>query len=334
MSEIPGGDRRDDDQRPVPLDKPVPPAEPSPGATPPPSPAGGAYPPSEGQPGPYPPPPPAGGAYPPPPGQYPPPPAGQYPPPPGGQYPPPPAGQYPPPGGGYPAAVQPSPVGEAMSYGWGKFTTNGGVFVAAALIWVVVAAVAVSLVGLVFGGLAGVTDPDGDGSGLAGVGFSFGWIVVNAVFWLAAYLVQAAFVRVSLHLTYGRPARLGDFFSFERSGPVVLTALLLAGVNLVVSLVSWFPLVGWLLPAVVNFLLLFTLWFVIDKDLSPVDALRSSVQLVTANLGTTILFYLLGFLILAAGAALCGVGLLIALPVVLVATSYLYRRLLGEPIAP
>ena len=36
----------------------------------------------------------------------------------------------------------------------------------------------------------------------------------------------------------------------------------------------------------------------------------------------------------AAPLILCGVGLLVAVPVVLVATSYLYRRLLGEPIAP
>lgn len=330
MSENPGGERRDDEQRPdVPLDKPTPaqPDAPPPGAYPPP-----------------PPPPPAPGGYPPPPaaqGSYPPSPSGG----PGyGQAPPP--GGYPPPSTGYPPAGSPAPagygapsstapIGESLQYGWQKFTTNGGVFVAATLIWLAIAAVVVFLVTLVFGGLSALADPDGDGvSNGMGLGFSFGFVVIYTVAWLVAYLVQAAFVRVSLNLTYGRPVALGDFFRFESSGPVILTALLLAAVNLVVGLVAWIPLIGWLVSVAANLLVLFTLWFVIDKQLSPVDALRSSIRLVTSNLATTILFYLVGGAILWAGAILCGVGLLVAVPVVLVATSYLYRRLLGEPIAP
>lgn len=330
MSENPDGERRDDEPRPaVPLDKPTTPepaAEPQGGYPPPPT--AGSYPP-----------PPAAGAYPPPPasggpspyGQGTPPPAPPVPP--AGAYPPP--GGYPPPAGGYPAPSPTTPIGEALSYGWGKFTTNGGVFIAASLIWVAIAAVALFLVSLVFGGFAGLADPDGDGvpSGM-GLGFSFGYLIITTAFWLLAYLVQAAFIRVSLNLTYGRPARLGDFFSFENSGLVVLAALLLAAINLVVGLVAWIPVIGWLVSVAVNFLVVFTLWFVIDKQLQPVDAVRSSIQLITANLSTTILFYLVGGLILVAGAVLCGIGLLVALPVVLVATSYLYRRLLGEPIAP
>lgn len=302
MSENPGGERRDDEQRPdAPLDKPTP-AQPE--ATPP---VGGAYPP---------PPAPAPGGYPPSTG-----------------YPPPAAGSPAPAGYGAPSST--APIGEALQYGWQKFTTNGGVFVAATLIWLAIAAAVVFLVALVFGGLSALADPDGDGvSNGMGLGFSFGFVVIYTVAWLVAYLVQAAFVRVSLNLTYGRPVGLGDFFRFEGSGPVVLTALLLAAVNLVVGLVAWIPLIGWLVSVAANLLVLFTLWFVIDKQLSPVDALRSSVQLVTSNLGTTVLFYLVGGAIIWAGAILCGVGLLVAVPVVLVATSYLYRRLLGEPIAP
>lgn len=330
MSENPGGERRDDEQRPdAPLDKPTPAqpeATPPVGSAypPPPAPAAGGYPPPAAQ-GSYPPPPPGGPAY----GQTPP--AGGYPPSTG--YPPPAAGSPAPAGYGAPSST--APIGEALQYGWQKFTTNGGVFVAATLIWLAIAAVVVFLVTLVFGGLSALADPDGDGvSNGMGLGFSFGFVVIYTVAWLVAYLVQAAFVRVSLNLTYGRPVGLGDFFRFEGSGPVVLTALLLAAVNLVVGLVAWIPLIGWLVSVAANLLVLFTLWFVIDKQLSPVDALRSSVQLVTSNLATTVLFYLVGGAIIWAGAILCGVGLLVAVPVVLVATSYLYRRLLGEPIAP
>lgn len=102
MSENPGGERRDDDRRPdVPLDKP----------------AAGGYPPPPAAQGSYPPVPPGGAGY----GQTPP--AGGY---------PPPSGAPAPAGYGAPSAT--APIGESLQYGWQKFTTNGGVFVAATLI--------------------------------------------------------------------------------------------------------------------------------------------------------------------------------------------------------
>ena len=63
------------------------------------------------------------------------------------------------------------------------------------------------------------------------------------------------------------------------------------------------------------------------------DALKASYALVTRNLSTTILFYLLTIAILIAGAIVCFVGLLVAVPVVLLATAFFFKRLLGDPIA-
>ena len=278
--------------------------------------------------------PPAAPSYAPPPAAaYPPPAAGATPPPAAGGYPPPQAGGYPsapPPASGYPAP-QPSPLGEAFSYGWNAFTRSGGVFIAATLIWLVAGAVVLFLVTLIFGGLSSLFENDDN---TPRIGLSIGFLVVAAVFYLILFLVQAAFVRASLKVTEGRRPDLADFFRFENSTNLILTALLLTAVNVVVSLVSWIPLLGQLVAFAVNLFLLFTLWFVVDKQLSPVDALTSSFQLVRANLANTLLFYLLGVVILIAGAILCGVGLLVAAPVVLVATSYFYKRLLGEPVAP
>ena len=67
-------------------------------------------------------------------------------------------------------------------------------------------------------------------------------------------------------------------------------------------MLSIVPFFGGLVALAVNFLLLFTFWFVIDKHLAPVDAMKASYQLVTANLSTTILFYLLSIAIFIAGA--------------------------------
>lgn len=309
---------------PPPPAPPVPPA-PSygqPPAGPPPTPA-------YGQPPPGPPPAP----------QYGQPPAGSSPygqPAPGGYPPPPPGygqapGAYPPPAGGYGAPVPASPIGETFSYGWRKFTQSGGLFIVAGLVWFVIAIVVFFVVAAIFGGFGALLDPDGDGvSNGIGFGFSIGFIVVSAAFALVSYLIQAAFIRAALAVTEGRQLQFGDFFKFVDAGPIILTALLLAAIGVVLNLIPFF---GGIITIAVNFLLFFTFWFVIDKHLSPVDALKASYQLVTANLSTTVLFYLLCILIIIAGAVLCGVGLLVAVPVVLLATAFLFKRLLGDPIA-
>lgn len=280
-------------------------------------------------------------AGPPPAPQYGQPPAGSSPygqPAPGG-YPPPPAygqappGAYPPPAGGYGPPVQASPVGEAFSWGWKKFTQSGGLFIGAALVWFVIAAVVLSIVGAIFGGFGALLGAGGGGDGIETglrVGFSFGWFVFSAVAGIVGYLIQAVFIKAALDVAEGRQLSFGDFFKFVEPGPVILTALILALIGAVLNLVPFF---GGLAALVVGFLLMFTFWFVIDKHLAPVDALKASYALVTRNLSTTILFFLLSVAIYIGGAILCGIGLFVAVPVVLLATAFFFKRLLGDPIA-
>lgn len=95
-------------------------------------PAEGTPPPAGPPPSGYPPPPPPPGGYPPPP------PPGGYPPP------PPPSGGYPPPPpvSGYQTAPTQLSVGDAINYGWNKFTQNWAVWVGIGLIfWLIQAAI-------------------------------------------------------------------------------------------------------------------------------------------------------------------------------------------------
>ncbi|WP_196804467.1 hypothetical protein [Cellulomonas sp. URHD0024] len=336
-----------DPQQPVPLAKP--PAAPPPPPPPPPAPPQAPPPP--------PPPPPPAPPVPPPaqpqygqpqygqpaPGAYPPPPQPGYGQPgygqpgygqpgygqPGygqqapGAYPPP--GYAQPPAGGY-APPPPSPIGESVSYGWAQFTRHGGLFIAAGVVWFVGFLVVVGIVSAIFGGGARMFR-----NGAFGFGLSLGAILLTLVASLIGYLIQAIFISAALDVTKGKEITFGTFFRFVDAGPVVVTALILTGIAVVLRVI---PVLGGLASLVVNFLLFFTFWFVIDKKLQPVDAMKASYALIVANLSTTILFYLLALAIVVAGALLCGVGLLVAVPVVLLASAFLFRRLLGDPIAP
>jgi uncharacterized membrane protein len=74
-------------------------------------------------------------------------------------------------------------------------------------------------------------------------------------------------------------------------------------------------------------------FFVLDKQMGAFDSIKASFQLVNRNLGTMIGFFFASYLALLLGGLLCGVGLIVALPVVVIATGYMYRRLQGEPVA-
>jgi uncharacterized membrane protein len=83
---------------------------------------------------------------------------------------------------------------------------------------------------------------------------------------------------------------------------------------------------------IVGYFTQFTLLFIVDKNLAATDALRASFQLCMNNPGPTILWYLLALVTIIAGAVLCLVGLLVAIPVVLVGLAFTYRRLQNDPV--
>ena len=282
----------------------------------------------------------------PPPGFPPPPPGFPPPPPPGyqGFFPPPPGDQPPSspgfplfgsqqPGYQQPGYQQPPPApsslfGVALSDGWRTFGRVGGVFVGAAVVWALIGVAVLAIVGAIFGGLANVVGSNGGAArSVFGLGFSVGAFFVGIIAVLIATLVQAQFVRVALLVTRGHRPVFAEFFRFEHAGPVVVLALIVGVAEGVLRVI---PVVGFLLALVVQFFLLFAYYVLLDRHTQPVDAIRGSVELTQRSLGQTVVFYLLAALHLFVGALLCGIGLVIALPVVVLSTANLYRRLTGE----
>jgi uncharacterized membrane protein len=325
MTENPGTNPPRDDEPSTPVTPtPATPQEPPvPPAAPPVPPAEGAYPP------------PAQG-YGPPAGSYPPPPAPGY-----GQQPPQdpygqqPYGQQPyaqqPYGqpAGYPAASGTS-VGDAFNWGWTKFTQNWGAMVLGVLAYIaVIAVVAIILFTVVVGGAAASIDPvTGELRTGGAIGFGFGYLLILAVIVLLSTFMQAGIIRAALEVANGRRVEFATFFRFDDFGTVVVAALLV-GLGTAVGTLLF------VLPGIVfAFFAQFTLFFVIDKRMSPVDALKASFTLVNRNLGTVVLLYLGVLVANAVGSFVCYVGQLVTFPLGLLATTHVYRRAQGEAVAP
>lgn len=325
------------------------PPPPPPGNYPPPPPpgGGGGYPPPPGGGG-YPPPPPGGGGYPPPPppgGYPPPPPPGGYPPPPPGGvpgYPPPPQAGYPPPGAGYPPPGGPGfggpqrySVGEAFSWAWNKFSNNAVPFLVATLVWGLV----IGALQVIFNTLGGALN-DGDTTSYAtddgGFAFSYslnspGAVLVSLIGWVVLLIVgaaiQSAYVGGVLDIANGQPVSIGSFFRPRNVGNVVIAGLI---VGILTSIGLFLCVIPGLIVAIFT---MFTIVALLDRNLASVEAIKTSVNIVKENFGQSLLTWLVMLVIAAVGALLCGVGLLVAIPLVILIEVYAYRKLSGGQVA-
>lgn len=235
----------------------------------------------------------------------------------------PPAGGGVPPGGGQ----APFELSEAFNYGWRKFQENIGPVLAAALILIVAGGIVSVLWYLLTAGLTEVSvSPDGTVSGAGLTGFLVSTALLSIVGVLVGFLIQAGIIRGGLAITRGERIDVNTFLSTENL-PQVIVAALLIGIGSSIGLALCFiPGIIWV------FFTQFTMHFIIDKNLSAVDGIRASFQMVNRNMGSVIGLYL-GILVANfIGALLCGIGLLVSFPVTVIATAYAYRRMNGEAV--
>jgi uncharacterized membrane protein len=231
---------------------------------------------------------------------------------------------------GYGAPGPAAGVGESFNWGWTKFTQNVGPFLLGVLAYgAVIAVVAIILFSITVGSVAVGVDPNtGELRTGAGVGLLFGYLLVFAVIMLLGAFMQAGVTRATLEVASGRRVDVGTFFKFDDFGQILLAALLVGAGTAIGSFLFVIP------GLVFAFFAQFTLFFVIDKRMDAVAALKASFTLVNRNLGTVVLLFLGVYAANLIGSALCGVGQLVSFPVGLLATTYMYRRLQNEPVAP
>ncbi|MET7133530.1 hypothetical protein MT994_05335 [Cellulosimicrobium sp. MI9406] len=264
----------------------------------------------------------AGGPATPPPGAYPPP-SGAYPPPAGG-YPPPP-GSYPGAAGGYggqPGYAGPAfGVGDAISYGWRRVTSNLGPWILVALIFL-----AVNIAwSWITGGFDQFQDQfDYSDTNFAALGgLTFTSVLLGVVGTAIGYLITAFFTRGALDEVDGRRPDVAAFFRIGNVLNVLLAAL-------IVGILSGIGLVLCVLPGLAMLLFsAFVYYVALDQGVDAITAIRTSFSLVAKNFGQVflLLLALVGINIL--GAIPCGLGLFVTIPLSYVAVGYAYRRLTG-----
>jgi uncharacterized membrane protein len=243
-------------------------------------------------------------------------------------------GGYPPQPGypGFPGG-QPFSVTDAVGYGWKKFTENWLPYVLTVLL-ISVVMIFLLIPGVIALGVLLVAVQDSVGSsGFPNLVATLGLSAVFAlVFSLLGFLAYAAIYRGALATTDGQQVTFATFFSASKLQPLVVVAVVFAVINAAVSVLPGF--IGSFASYATTFFATYAILFALATELSGVEALKASWTFVIANIGPLILLFLLGMAINLGGALVCGVGLLVSIPLVALAQTYAFRMLQGQAVAP
>ncbi|WP_423463508.1 hypothetical protein ACO229_01615 [Promicromonospora sp. MS192] len=231
------------------------------------------------------------------------------------------------PGGTY--GTQPSgpfSVGEALSFGWRRFTGNW-------LFWVLFTLLTF-VIGLVFssgsfGDYQEINEAAmrGDISTSAAAGVSTGSSLLQLIGSLITAVLSALGINAALREAGGEKATWGTLFKVNSYGMIILAALLLFAASIVGAVLCGLGLIAVAIFAV------FTYHNVVDRNLNAWEAFTGSFRLVGKNFGAVFLLELALFGINIVGALLCGLGLFVTIPLATLALAFAFRRLTGGPVA-
>ncbi|NED68736.1 hypothetical protein G3I15_48220, partial [Streptomyces sp. SID10244] len=108
---------------------------------------------------------------------------------------------------------------------------------------------------------------------------------------------------------------------------VIITALL-------VAIGTYIGLILIIIPGIIfAFLAYWSLTFVVDRDLDAIAGIKASFSVISKNAGPLFLLALACIGLNIVGAIVCLVGLLVSIPVTVIASTYAYRFFTGGQIA-
>lgn len=265
---------------------------------------------------------------------------------------PPPPNQPPPPGNGGYGSQPPSPggygsqppsggadAGAAFSWAWKKFTENAATLIVAVLVIIAAAVATAVVVGLIVGAAIYGSNSDGlmGGEGVSAGANFFGTLIITLPVITVAYLLSSGLVRATLAIADGQKPEISQALTPHNPPKTIVYALIVGTISAVLSAVlGLIPFFGGVLDLaaslVVGVLLSFGLYFLVDKNLEPIDAIKASIDLVTKNVGPAIIFYLLAVLAAFLGFLACCIGILVGAPVAALIYTFGYRKLTGGQI--
>ena len=223
----------------------------------------------------------------------------------------------------------------AFQYGWTKFQQNIGQIAIAIGIWFV-AVIVFGLIGFFVTGAISDNALDCRQTAFGEIctsNTSFWSVLLVSGIWtfawtIAIFAASYFIIRGALAITAGRPLTKDELFDMSNFVPFLITSIVVAIIVSIGSFLCFIPgLIAW-------FFLFFAQYYAADRGMGVGEALRSSVTVINQNMARMVGFFIASIIAYAIGAILCGIGLLVAVPVIIIASAYMYRTANGELVAP
>jgi uncharacterized membrane protein len=195
---------------------------------------------------------------------------------------------------------------EALRFGWDAAIQYIGFFVVALLsMWVV---------SLLLNGIAGDLHRNTSMGVLAAL--------FSALASLIGFLAHMGFIKIGLKIVHGHAPSREDFIPTARQFWTYL------GAAIVFGLIVGIGFILLIIPGIIFAVAMqFYPYFVIEKGMMPLEALKASAAATKGERWNIFVFDLVLFGITILGALALGVGLFVALPTILVANAFVYRKL-------
>jgi len=150
-------------------------------------------------------------------------------------------------------------------------------------------------------------------------------LIIALVFFILNIIITMGAIKITLKFHDGQKGKIADLFScldlfFKYLLSSIVYGLIVLGglILLIVPGIIWgikFQFFG---------------YFIVDKGLGPIEALKQSAKITKDAKRTLLLFGLLSGLINLLGVLLLLVGLFATVPTIMMAKAFVYRKLLGQ----
>lgn len=200
-------------------------------------------------------------------------------------------------------------IGEALSFGWDVAKKNLGFFI---IIFLLTAAINVFLIFIEILIILREGSP-------------FFLLILRLIHWVVNTIINMGFVKISLKLYDNEETKVSDLFS---AYPLFLNYAI---GSILYVLIVFGGSILLIVPGIIFFTQFFFLsYFIVDKGLGPIEALKRSSEITKGVKLKLLLFFLVSVLVGVSGALAFLVGLIITVPTVLIANAFIYRKLLSQ----
>lgn len=150
-------------------------------------------------------------------------------------------------------------------------------------------------------------------------------LLVYFIYLFVSTVINMGIIKISLKIHDNEKIKSDDLIA---SYPLFLTFMI---ASIISSLLIFFGLIAFLIPGIILAIKFFFVdYLIVDKKLGPIESLKKSWQITKGNKWNLFLFILLLAFINILGFICLIIGLLITIPTTLMATAFVYRKLLTQ----